>query len=382
MIVFTDTPFRQAGLSVLLAALIVTAGCAGFLSDEGGTNEPDTSAPVSAEDGEAKRTNGTDLRTVSVPENGSVTASGELDYGDPIEGNRFYEPVQIAAVEGQVVNVTMKAENGNPNLRVVDPEGNVTQAVSNEEGDRERFIEREFRQSGHYTFEATSADRNATFNYTLTIERVKENKELFRGDVDQWNETEQYLIFSQDMAGVVSDVYTQEYGSTHSAVELPEDANESGLKANATGDYVIYTYEMPSEYNFTQRNTVDVTATLGYVKGIDRYGEFGNNTDTPTNQSWAPEIVFFKAVDPESGELVSTTFITKEWALRYQEDGETDEAFSYYMGDYYSTLRYGPGRGGDNSERDDTIAPGEIPEAYYNYTNPRYNSTLAEKYGL
>ncbi|WP_324663432.1 hypothetical protein [Haloarcula sediminis] len=364
-----------------MAALILTAGCAGFLSDKGGTNGVDTSTPASTEDGEVKRTNGTDLRSMYIPENGSVTASGELDYGDPSESNKFYEPVQITADEGEVVNITMEAENGNPGFRVVNPDGNVSQVVSNERGGQAQLIEGEFNQSGRYTFEATSADQSATFNYTLTIERVTENEGLFRGDAAQWNETEQYLMFSQDMAGVVKEVYNEEHGSSYSAVELPEYANESGLKANATGDYVVYTYEMPSEYNFTQRNTVDVTATLSYSGGLKRYEEFGNNTDTPTNRSWAPEIVFFKAVDPESGETVSTTFITKEWALRYQE-GESDEAFSYYMGDYYSTLRYGPARQGYSPERDDTIASGELPEAYYNYTNPRYNSTLAEKYGL
>ncbi|WP_262175270.1 hypothetical protein [Haloarcula laminariae] len=370
------------GLTAFLAVLIATAGCAGFLSDEGGTNEVDTGTPRLTEGGETKRINGTDIRSMSIPENGSVTASGELDYGDPNKGSRFYEPVQIAAVEGQVVNITMKAENGSPGLRVVNPDGNVTQVVSNEGSNQVQFIEGEFGQSGRYTFEATSADQNATFNYTLTIERIEQNEGLFEGDPERWNETEQYLRFGQDFGILANLTYAKAFPSNNSSVHLPQNANESGLKANATEDYLIYTYEMPSGFNFTQRNKIDVALTLKYPNALSRYEDFGNNTDTPTNRSWAPEIVFFKAVDPESGELVSTTFITKEWALRYQEDGETDEAFSYYMGDYYSTLRYGPGRGGDNSERDDTIAPGEIPEAYYNYTNPRYNSTLAEKYGL
>jgi len=339
----------------------MTSGCAGLFPVD--TNEAETGTPTPE-----KRTNGTDLRSISLPENGSVMISGELDHGDPKQGNKFYEPVQVDAAEGQLLNITMEAESGNPSLRIVNPDGNVTRTVRNETGDTAKFLKIEFFQSRGYTLEATSADQKATFNYTLTTERVERDDELFAGDAAQWNETEQYLQFGEDVSEVME--------GTSPPGHYPTNASKDGLRVNATGDYLVLTYEMFSTFNFTQKNKIDVSLILTYKNVIRRYREFGNDTTTVTNATWAPEIIFFKGVSKESGELRRTTFLTAEWAREYLAGGEWD----HYAGWYYSTLRYGPGSPGYDPK--DGITNDEFPQAYHNYTYSGDNSTLAERYGL
>jgi len=348
-------------LTVLLASLIVTSGCAGLLP--GDTNEAETST-LKPE----TRTNGTDLRSVSIPANGSVTVSGELDHGDPKQGNKFYEPVQVDAEEGQLVNITMEAERGNPSLRVVTPDGNVTRTVSNGTGNTVTVLGGEFPQSGSYTVEATSADQNAAFNYTLTIERFQLGDKLLAGNPVYWNETEQYLQFGEDFSFVTQG--TTQYG------EFPANASKDGLRSNATGDYLVISYNISSDLNFTQKNSIDVAFRLIYSGLVKKYRQFGNDSATITNVTWAPEIIFFRGVSNETGELQRTTFLTAEWAREYLAGGEWD----HYAGWYYSTLRYGPGSPGYDPE--DGITNDEFPQAYHNYTYPGDNSTLAERYGL
>jgi len=359
-----EPEFRQVLLSVLLTSLIVTSGCTGLLP--GDMNEAETGTPVPE-----TRTNGTDLRSLSIPENGSITASGELDHGDPKHGSNFYEPVQVDAPEGQVVRITMKAESRNPSLRVVSPDGNVTQNVSNESGNVTVVPSRELLQSGNYTLETTSTDQNATFNYTLTIERVERNDKLFAGDAAQWNETEQYLNFGQDVSKLME-------GSSPPG-QYPTNASKNGLRANATGDYLIITYKLYPHFKFAEKNKIDVSFMLEYQQLVGIYKKFRNNSITPADETWAPEIIFFKGVSNETGEIVRTTFLTKEWARAYLEN-DTNEQFDSYLGWYYSTIRQGPGS--PEYDPEDGITNDEFPQAYHNYTYPGDNSTLAERYGL
>jgi len=379
MQILTDTTTRQALLSALLAALIVTSGCAGLLSGEGNTDETEvgTSTPRPAQEDGEKRTNGTDLRSMSIPENGSVSAAGELDHGDPSDGNKYYEPVQVAAVAGQRVNVTVETENGNPAIRVVDPDGNTTAAVSNETGNKTGLFRADVTQTGGYTFEVTSVDQNATFNYTLNIERVEIEDEdgLLKGDARTWNQTEQYLFATQSFAIVVNQ-YTDR-SDTRTLADVPYNVSKGNISANATGDYAVITYEMPADYSFNQRNELDVAFQLSY-EGLVNQSRQGNNP--VTDESWVPEIIFFKGVDNETGELVRTTFYTKEWARQYV-DGEVDNIES--GGNYYSTEKWGPASELYDVGGFETVTADEFPQTYYNHTDRLPgNTTLAERYGL
>jgi len=363
-----DTTGRQALLSVLLASLIVTAGCAGILSDGGDSGGGATPTPTSGESGGDTAANGTDLRSVSIPDNGSVTASGELDRGDPTNGSKYYEPIQVAAAEGDTVNISVETEGGSPELRVINPDGNVSATVSNVSGNDTGFTFSTFGQTGRYTLEATSVSENATFNYTLTIERAERGGELFGGPMEQWNETEQYLEFSQDFTSVTAE--TSDYGSFSTNVSLDY------VQANASGDYAIITYGIHPDLNFTQTNEIDVNFRLAYKNLYQSYSKFGDNSSMAENETWAPEIIFFRGVNQETGELHRTTFLTLEWAKQYAEDDDND----VYAGWYYSTLRYGPGNQYYDPETGVTYET--FPQNYWNYTYPADNSTLAERYGL
>lgn len=359
-----DTTTRQAVLSVLVATLLVTSGCAGLISGEGSTS-------TSGE----KRTNGTDLRSISLPENGSVSAAGELDHGDPSDGNKYYEPVQIAAVEGERANVTVEAESGNPAIRVVNPDGNTTQVVSNEGGNTTGFINGTFTQTGRYTFEVSSVEQDATFNYSFDIERVKiedegiEDEEgLLEGDDSTWNETERYLYATQPYGSWVA-------GFTDKGdVPIILSKNKGSIAANATGDYAVITYEMPADHSFVSRNELDVAFQLAYERVLNRTRQGESSVG---DESWIPEIIFYKGVDNETGELVRTTFYTKEWASQALAGELTNSEMG---GNYYSTERWGPA-----SDRYtmgyDKVTVDEFPQVYHNYTHPG-GWTLAERYGL
>jgi len=384
----TDTTIRQALLSVLLASLMVTAGCAGILSDEGSNGGTPTSTATAG--GGANNTSsadGVDLRSISIPDNGSVARSGELDRGDPKSGNKYYEPVQVAAVEGQVVNITMRAENGNPGLRIVNPDGNVTQVVSNDTGNLAGFLGGKFTQSGRYTIEATSANDNATFNYTLTIERVDieeiRDDELLDGPRSGYNETEQYLTFARDVtliAANLSDQNKSAWSIDYVGTQF-ESSNVSGpdIQASASGDYAVITYKVGDSNALSHLNDFKVAFTVSYANMLEGYVDLGDTTD-PRNESWVPDMIFFRGIN-ETGELRRTHFITTEWAAQYSETKNNDR----YAAQWGSTLRIGPGAIHNDPEESGatTITDEEFPQAYWDpgkgYVYPD-GTTLRERY--
>ena len=174
----TDTTVRQVVLSIFVAGLLLSAGCTGVLTDDsssGGNASTSTSTSDTPQNGSASDT-GTDLRSATIPETtgNTTTYAGELDTSDPKSDGRYYEPIQIAAVEGQRMTIVAEAEGDhNPEMRVVDPTGNVSRIQRSETGNTTGFLGGEFSQSGRYTFEVTSVAENDTFNYTLAIERVE-----------------------------------------------------------------------------------------------------------------------------------------------------------------------------------------------------------------
>lgn len=380
----TDTTARQAILSILLASLLVTAGCAGILTGESSSNEAGTSTPtVTAGERVNDTTNNTnsadsvDLRSISIPENGSVTRSGELDRGDPKSGNKYYEPIQIAAVEGQAVNITLKAENGNPGLRIVNPDGNVTAITSNESGNAAGIIGGQFSQTGRYTIEATSAGPNATFNYSLTVERIEIGDQLLAGPRSGYNETEQYLTFARDVAYVTADVSEHGlYSLNVTGSSFESNVRGPDIQANASADYAVITYIVGDSNALSRLNDIDVAFMTSYATMWENYQNLSANSSTPEDESWVPEIIFLRGLN-ESGELYRTHFITTDWARTYAQTGNDDK----YAERHGSTTRIGPGAPYNRSEysRITPISDEEFPEVYWNFTFAG-GSTLADLY--
>jgi len=389
----TDTTVRQALLSVLLASLVVTAGCSGILSGDNGSDGAGTATPTATTGDGANNSStadGVDLRSISIPDNGSVTRSGELDRGDPKSGQKYYEPVQVAAVEGQVVNITMRAENGNPALRIRNPDGNVTAVISNESGTATGFLRGQFGQTGRYTIEPTSVEQNATFNYTLTVERIDVEEirsgsdELLSGPRSEYNETEQYLTFARDVtiiAAGLSDQNRSAWSIDYVGTQF-ESSNVSGpdVQANASGDYAVITYKVGDDNTVSHLNDFKVAFTVSYANMLESYRNLGNDTTDPANESWVPDIIFFRGIN-ETGELRQTHFITTEWAAQYSETRNDDR----YAAQWGSTLRIGQGDIHTDSEESGatTITDEEFPEAYWapdtGYTYPD-GTTLRELY--
>ena len=377
-----DTSVRQALLSVLLASLMVTAGCSGILSGESSSDGAGTPAlTATAGDGEknASSADGVDLRSISIPDNGSVTHSGELDRSDPKSRNKYYEPVQVAAIEGQAVNITMRAENGNPGLRIVNPEGNVTQSISNESRTVTGFSG-QFTQTGRYTIEATSAAESATFNYSLTIKRIEietENDELLAGPKSEYNETEQYLTFAKDMTYVTADITDYGlYSLNHTGTGFASNVSGPDIQANASADYAVITYKVGDSNAWSRLSDIDVAFMVNYANLWEDYQELGSNSSDPKNESWVPEIIFLRGLN-ESGELYRTHFITKDWARNYART-ENDDKYAERHG---STTRIGPGApyNRSNYPQITPISDDEFPEVYWNFTFDG-GATLADLY--
>jgi len=364
---------------------MVTAGCAGILSDRtssNGAGTPTATATAGSGTNNTSTADGVDLRNISVPDNGSVTRSGELDRGDPQSGNKYYEPVEVAAVEGQVVNITMRAANGNPGLRVVNPDGNVTAVISNESGTATGIIGGQFAQTGRYTIEATSAAQNATFNYSLTVERVEietESEGLLAGPRSGYNETEQYLTFARDVAFVTADVREIGlYSLNVTGTEFQSNVSGPDIQANASADYAVITYKQGDSNVLSRLNKIDTTFMTAYSNLWGAYRNLSADSSEPKNESWVPEIIFLRGLN-ETGELYRTQFITKDWARAYERTGNNER----YETRHGSTTRIGPGdiHSDPDSPLTTTITDEEFPQAYRNYTFAD-GTTLGERYGL
>jgi len=360
--------FRRTLFSILFATLMITAGCSGILSDPG-NNSGATPTSTPDESDSANRSTSdtaTDLRSITVPDNGSTTVAGELDTGDPVSNDTFYEPVQVAVRAGTQVNITMEADGAEPTLRVVNPEGNVTQTVSSGDSGTAEIIRGTFSDTGNYTIEATSANPSATFKYHLTIERAEDG--LFAGPKSTWNKTEKYLAFGRSFARAAN--------ATADNGQFSGYVSRRSLWANAEKDYLIIGYQWDAE-NLTTREMVDIDTAieLTYANLDETYRNATGNPEFAENKSWVPEIIYFRAENP-NGELYRTNFLTVDWAREY---AATDDIRSY-SDRYYSTNRIGPGSpsyeaGGDVMTTDEAFPLG----TYLNYTYPD-GTTLEERY--
>ena len=358
---------RRALLSVLLATLTLTAGCAGILSDAGGDGE--TTTPTgTAQSGQLTPVNGTDIRSITIPENGSATASGELDGSDPVVNHTVYEPVRFTADAGTQLNVTMQTEGGAPMLRLLGPNETVRNTTSADESGTVQFTRITLNETGQYTLEATSVEPNTTFEYTLTVERHE--TELFSGPLSSYNETERYLEFGQDFARAAN--ATARYGKFTNLVR------KETLRANATGDYVVMSYLMDPNLNGSQLIEIDSAILLTYSNLAESYRNLSDDPDTAEGEAWIPEVIFFRAVNAE-GEIIRTDFVTAEWAREYDTvDEDGDQYFSRYL----STNRYGPANTAYNSSGGDySTTQAEFPlETYEDYEFDN-GTTFEERYG-
>lgn len=317
-------------LSALLATLLLTAGCSGFLSDSG--TEPGTTPTATSEldesTGKIIPANGTDLRSISLPENGSTTVSGELDGSDPSRADFVYEPIQFTAEAGTVVNITMQTESGSPELRLVSPNGTIIDITSDGGPQTAQFTTIALTETGTYTIEAASATPETTFTYKLSIER---DDRLFAGPMSSWNETEKYLEFGQDFAYAAN--------ATANTGQFYEEPHSEYLRANATTDTLIIGYQWdPESLNTSQRIDVDTALQLTFKNLYLSYTETAaEDPNTVEDESWVPEVIYFYAELP-NGELYRTNFLELRWAKEYIQ---TEDIQTYYRR-YYSTNLYGP----------------------------------------
>ncbi|PSP84946.1 hypothetical protein BRC96_04115 [Halobacteriales archaeon QS_6_64_34] len=281
----------------------------------------------------------------------------------------------------------MRAENGNPGLRVVNPDGNVTAVISNESGTATGILGGQFAQSGRYTIETTSVNDNATFNYTLTVERVDleeiRDDELLAGPRSEYNETERYLTFARDVAIVTADI-TDSGRYSLNATETNFQSNVSGpdIQANVSADYAIITYKVGDTNELSRLDDMDTGFMVSYSTMWSNYQNLSANPSRPEDESWVPEVIFLRGLN-ESGELYRTHFITQDWARTYEQSNKNATDREKYYAQHGSTTRIGPGApyNRSNYPRVTPISDEGFPQVYRNYTFPD-GTTLEERYGL
>ncbi|MBV0924051.1 PPC domain-containing protein [Halomicroarcula limicola] len=329
----TSTRSRNLLSTLLVAFLLITAGCNGIDVDPSDTG-PDrtTGTPVTGTPTAPTATptptvpeNGTDLRSVTVGQSGV----GELDSGDPQDGGRYYERVEFAAEANTTLNITMGSSIGNPKMRLVAPNG--TTLGSNDDGGMDnaaKFKKIEIPETGQYTIIATSSTPNATFDYILTVKDITDEIPA------NWNEYKRYREFAHDYRDVAADTTT------------PDEAVFRDYSVNTEQDYVVVTYVMDSNVSGDDRAGIDATLLLTYE---NLYEDYSDENASFTDETWIPDRVYHRAVTPD-GELYRTTFIKTKWAKEMVETDELDQ----YLFRYLATMRKGPAdsdyvEGADNS---------------------------------
>jgi len=378
----TRTKFstRQAALILVVAALIVSAGCHSLLTErsestptQSGTTTalPNDETTTETSNSATMRANGTDLRNVSVPDNRTETNTlyGEIDGGDPvIDGtNQYYEPILFTAEAGDSINVTMRSIAHDPELQLRAPNG-TTIAVDEDggEGNNARFDRLTLNEAGQYTLVATTAEANQSFDYTLRVDRYVEPN--FNGPMSSWDEQSRYLEFAEDYLTGAQNLTGGPNGPSYATT--PEEADGNLTAADYTvdtqEDYIIVRYAM--EENATPRERVDIDAALmnAYYGLYDEYVE----SDSAENASWVPDRIYHLGYNYD-GELYRTTYLEREWAVTFSEAGgvANTTAQSEYAALYLETLRLGPAHQSFAVGTNYSTTPSEAPvETYENFT--------------
>jgi len=378
---------RHVALSVVIAALVVSAGCSSLLADEGQSPETTTEQNTRTESVTTSETNtsteptmpanGTDLRTVTIPENASerYTYTGEIDGGDSVltGTNRYYEPVQFTAEAGTKINVSLSSIAHDPELQLRTPNGS-TVAIDDDGGDgNDASITRfELNQTGQYTLVAAAAEPNTSFTYTLAVERYVEPN--FQGEPSNWDEQSRYLEFGDDYRILAQNLSggANEQVYVDSPDELEGNLTAGVYNVSTEDDYIIVRYYMDSNSTAMELVSIDAALQNAYYGLYDAYTEDEND---PTNASWVPDRIYHIAYNYD-GELFRTTYIDREWAVAFSEAGGIGNttARSSYANRYIATLRYGPAHPNYNIQNG-TLSLTGADEVVATYANTTSNAT-------
>ena len=343
-----DSEARYIALSVAIAALMVSAGCNSLLNDSSSTpptterpNQQGTTTPVGANSSNLSA-NGTDLRSVTIPEEGSNpnTYYGEIDGDDSVteDTNQYYESISFTAEAGDIINITMTSIANDPELQLRNPNG-TTVAIDNNGGDGNNaaFELLTLNETGQYMLVASAAQPNTGFDYTLTVERyVDPNPEL-----DEYNERQRLEEFANDYI-----VYAQfQSGGRDRYINESEDpqGNLSALNnrsVNVTTDEAVVGYFMEEDATTIERIDIDVSLMQAYTL---MYESYIADDGSPENASWVPDRIYHVAYT-YNGELYQVSYIERDWSVEYYERGGPDNssALTDYGLLYYTTVRRGP----------------------------------------
>ncbi|MDS0277714.1 hypothetical protein NDI85_07905 [Halomicroarcula sp. S1AR25-4] len=344
MLRITLSTSRNALLTVLVAALLITAGCNGL-----GVGETDTGPDGTTSTPESTATptptvpqNGTDLRSISLEQDAGHIINSDLDGGDPKRDGKYYEPVQFAAEAGTVVNISMRSPTGDPLVKLRGPNGTVIDLDDDDGmGDAADLTMVTLPETGQYTIIATSSEPNTAFTYYLTVEQFippEQRDVLFAGNMSSWNRTEQLGEFADD-------------------VSRPFDKNTwtniTGVSVNTDENYVVLTYTMDPQ-NRTMDRMTDLDASMLFAySAVDGYYQRGEGE---VNASWAPERIYYRTVTPD-GELYRISYLTAEQAEDYRRTQELDQ---YYYGSLWAQRTYGPAHDSYVEGADNSTSTGEV----------------------
>lgn len=331
------SPSRYTILCVLVAVLVATAGCSSLVSESTTPTEtPSTPSNTLADEG-------SDLRSISVPENGSSSADGEIDGSDPLLASTgtHYEPIQFTVDAGTMVNLSVVSESGTPELRLQDPNG-TTVASDSSDGNSAEFATLELNQTGQYTLVVTSSEEYSGFEYTLTVERYIEPN--FNGPPSSWDEESRYLEFATDYGLVAQNTSSGNLTAINRT-------------ANTEDDYIVFTYEMDPNATTYERLSIDNALQISYWF---LYEEYAADDGDFNNESWVPERIYHRAITPD-GDFYRSTYVTLEWARDY---GETEDP-RLYGARYFATLRYGPANQGYIEGGNRSTTASDFPEETY-----------------
>ena len=378
---------RHTVLSVVFAALIVTAGCSSMLTDDSGptpgpnqSNQQGTATPANESSGTAGMpANGTDLRSVSLPENESEVNvySGEIDGGDSIlEGtNQYYEEIVFAAEAGDRIAVGMAAGSGDTEIRLRNPNGTTIAIADNtslNDSNNSSVTNLTLTQTGQYTILAAAAEPNTSFEYQLAIrhhpETTEEDEENFQGEPSEWDERSRYLDFIEGASRIAADNAGGQDAANWSDYE-PETAEEMegnlsvrNYSVNTEEDYVVMSYYMHE--NETTDQMVDVYWALlnSYWGGYNFY----TNESNRGNASWVPDRIYHVGYTFDD-EVYRTSFIERDWLVEYHENSaiSNESAANDYFALFPQTVRSGPAH------------PNYDPDGLFS-VEPRGNETTEE----
>lgn len=361
-----ESTTRHTALSLLVVALVMSAGCSSFIADDSGSTESGPSTATTAETGtpandstRAMPSNGTDLRSLTVPdgnETNVTTAEGEIDSGDPIleSTGTHYEPVQFAAQANTTINVSVSSDGGAAEIRVQDPNGSSI-AINSDTGadDTARINLLELNQTGQYTLIVAATNESEGLEYTATVERFI--RPLYFGDDPaQWSEETRYNEFAYD------------YITT--ADNVTENLTALNYSVDAEEDYVVLSYVMSENATLLERVNIDAVLQVTYTELYREYT--ADNPDAITNETWVPDRVYHRAVNWNNS-FYRSSYINTEWAIDYGENNDTD----LYGSRYYATLRWGPAHPSYEEGGNFSTTASEFPEETYANFSVEFNES-------